>query len=142
MKNTLKLTILAIFSITSLNIAASETRSLDDNPWRYMNLELPLSWSIARWEAQRLNHVMEILLALEDCGCGKARAMLENDLRKYQGELKTEVTKLQEAESKGKIQMDITGLGKQDKLTATEALKRADQYWLSRGTRSQANQPD
>lgn len=81
-------------------------------------------------------------MTLDDGGCEKARAMLEHDLRKYQNTLKMEVNKIQEAEAKGKITTDITELGKQDKLSATVALKRAEQYWLARSTKSNASQPD
>lgn len=142
MRAALRAVLIALLLLTSQGVAATDSRSLDDNPWRYLSLDVPLSWISARWEAERVNHVLDILFALGECSCEKARAILETDLRKSQNALEREINTIQDAESKGKVVNEwiVFVEQKPSRVLAAEAQQRAQQYWSSRRTKSNANQ--
>lgn len=144
MRAALRAVLIAVLILTCQGVAATDSHSLDDNPWRYMRLDVPLSWVSARWEAERVNHVLDILFALGDCSCEKARAILETDLRKSQSALEREINTIQDAESKGKVVNEwiVFAEQKPSRVLASEAQQRTQQYWLSRRTKSNANHPN
>jgi hypothetical protein len=121
----------------------SGSGSLDDNPQRHIFTDVPLSWLPVRWEAGRVNHVLDILFSLGGCECEEARAILESDLRGYERDLQREIAAIQDAQSKGKVIDESVLFVEQQKpttLIAAEAQERARQYWASRRAKSNARQ--
>jgi hypothetical protein len=122
--------VLAVASICSGG--TSDPNSLNDNPMRFQSMNLPATWTGARWEAERVDHTLDILSSMVGCNCTKARAILEDDLRKQEVALENEVKRMREAEAQGHKPLDFADREKKSAEFVAAVELRAKKYCAAR----------